>query len=290
MKVCGFSFLKNAVKFDYPASEAIRSILPVCDHFIVAVGDCDDGTEEMVRSLSPKIQVIRTVWDESFRDGGRVLALETDKAFQAIPPEYDWAFYIQGDEVVHEKYLPNIRKAMEDNLSATKVEGLLFKYIHFFGSYDFVGQAHSWYRREIRIVRNRKDVFSYRDAQGFRIKPNRKLNVVLIDAYIYHYGWTREPHALQQKVESMVKHYHDDNWIKSVFKKKKKYEYEEGREPIKRFEDTHPTVMKERIARKNWDFKPDLSIKFYSPKDRFKRTMFKLFGWIPGEYRNYKLL
>lgn len=290
MKVCGFSFLKNAVKFDYPAVEAIKSILPVCDHFIVAVGDCDDGTAEMVQSIDPKVQVMRTVWDESFREGGRVLALETDKAFQAIPSEYDWCFYIQGDEVVHEQYLPNIRKAMEDNLANTKVEGLLFKYLHFFGSYDFVGQAHSWYRREIRIVRNRKDVFSYRDAQGFRIKPNRKLHVVLVDAYIYHYGWTREPEALQQKEEAKIKLYHDDGWISSFFVKSKKYEYQEKREPIRRFDGTHPAVMKTRIARKNWDYNPDLSFDYRSFKDRFKRTMFNLFGWIPGEYRNYKLL
>jgi hypothetical protein len=179
---------------------------------------------------------------------------------------------------------------MQDNLANTKVEGLLFKYLHFFGSYDFVGQAHSWYRREIRVVRNRKDVFSYRDAQGFRIRPNRKLHVVLIDAYIYHYGWTREPEALQQKEQAKIKLYHDDSWISSFFRKGNKYDYDGAHEPIRPFDGTHPAVMRERIARKNWDFRPDLSIKFYSAKDRFKRTMFKLTGWIPGEYRNYKLL
>jgi hypothetical protein len=290
MKVCGFSFLKNAVKFDYPAAEAIKSILPVCDLFIVAVGDCDDGTVEMVQSIDPKVQVIRTVWDENFREGGRVLALETDKAFQAIPADYDWAFYIQGDEVVHEKYLPTIRKEMEANLSDTKIEGLLFKYLHFFGSYDYVGQAHSWYRREIRIVRNRKDVFSYRDAQGFRIKPNRKLQVKLIDAYMYHYGWTREPEALQEKEKAKIKLYYDDTWISSFFKRGEKYDYEQAHEPLRLFTETHPAVMKERIARKNWDFKPDLSMEFRSAKDRFKRTMLRIFKWIPGEYRNYKMV
>lgn len=290
MKVCGFSFLKNAVKFDYPAVEAIKSILPVCDHVIVAVGDGDDNTEEVIKAIDPKIEVIRTVWDENFREGGRVLAMETDKAFQAIPAEYDWAFYIQGDEVVHEQYIPAIRKAMETYLNDQRVEGLLFNYLHFFGSYDFVGQAHSWYRREIRVVRNRKDVFSYRDAQGFRIKPNRKLYTKLIDAYIYHYGWTREPGALQQKEKAKIKLYHDDNWIKNFFRKSETYDYEVMHEPIKRFDGTHPAVMKERILRKNWDFKPDLSIQYYSMKDWFKRTMRNLTGWIPGEYKNYKIL
>lgn len=290
MKVCGFSFLRNAIRFDYPAIEAIRSILPLCDSFVVAVGNSDDNTAEVIAAIDPKIQVIHTVWDETQREGGRVLALETDKAFQAIPATFDWAFYIQGDEVVHEKYLPVIKEAMQQYLHDQRVEGLLFKYLHFFGSYDFVGQTYSWYRREIRIVRNRKDIFSYRDAQGFRIQPNRKLNTKLIDAYIYHYGWTREPGALQQKESSKVKLYHNDGWIARFFNKEEKYDYETKREPIKPFEGTHPAVMTDRIRRKNWKFEPDLSIKYYSFKDRMKRTIGELTGWYPGEYKNYRIL
>ncbi|MEJ0030803.1 MAG: hypothetical protein WDO15_10740 [Bacteroidota bacterium] len=110
MKVCGFSFLKNAVKFDYPAAEAIRSILPVCDHFIVAVGDCDDGTAEMVRNIDPKVQVIRTVWDEGFREGGRVLALETDKAFQAILRNTTGAFTYRAMKLFTNSICPPFAK------------------------------------------------------------------------------------------------------------------------------------------------------------------------------------
>ena len=64
MKVCGFSFVKNGVKFDYPVVEAITSILPICDKFIVAVGDCNDGTRALIESIgSDKIEIIDTVWD-----------------------------------------------------------------------------------------------------------------------------------------------------------------------------------------------------------------------------------
>lgn len=290
MKVCGFTFIRNAVKFDYPVVEAIRSILPLCDAFIVAVGNSEDGTARLVASIDPKVRVLNTIWDESQRGGGRVLALETDKAFQAIPAEYDWAFYIQGDEVVHEKYLQTVRQEMEKNLNDPRVDGLLFKYLHFFGSYDFVGQTYSWYRREIRVIRNRKDIFSYRDAQGFRKRPNDKLRTRLIDAYIYHYGWTREPDALQRKVESMIRLYHDDNWLRKFFKKESTYQYSEKVEPIKRFGGTHPAVMKDRITRKNWNYEPDLSLKYASFKDRIKRTIGNVTGWYPGEYRNYKLI
>jgi hypothetical protein len=287
MKVCGFTFIRNAVKFDYPVVEAIKSILPVCDGFVVAVGNSDDDTLHLIRSIDPKIQIIETVWDETQRGGGRVLALETDKAFQAIASEYDWAFYIQGDEVVHEKYLPAIRKGMEDNLTRKEVDGLLFNYTHFFGSYDFVGMKYSWYRREIRIVRNRKDIFSFRDAQGFRKKPNDKLRVALIDAYVYHYGYVKEPVALQKKVSTMVKFYHGDQWIKQFFQSKEKYDYEGMNEPVKKFDETHPAVMLDRIKRKNWPFQPDLSLRYYNFKDRLKRVIGNTTGWFPGEYKNY---
>src|SRR5476649_2885848 len=135
MKVAGFTFIRNAVKNDYPIVEAITSILPICDEFIVALGNSVDETGDLVRGInSPKIKIIDTIWDETLRDGGSVFANETDKAFQAISPSMDWAFYIQGDECVHEKYLPLIKQEMQANLTNPNVEGLLFKYLHFYGS------------------------------------------------------------------------------------------------------------------------------------------------------------
>lgn len=290
MKICGFSFVRNGVKFDYPFKEAILSILPLCDEVIVAVGRSDDSTLEMIRAIDPKIKVIETVWDETIRQGGEVFASETNKAFQAIPAEYDWAFYIQGDEVVHEKYLPIIKKAMEDNLADKTVEGLLFNYQHFFGSYDYVGAKYSWYRREIRITRNRKDIFSFKDAQGFRTGDNRKLRVKLVDAYIYHYGWVREPAALQKKIQSNTRLYRNDRGEEEKTDIPVQYEYDKATEPVLQFEGSHPAVMKDRILRKNWPFNPDPSLKYASGKDKFKRIIAKWTGWFPGEYKNYRLL
>lgn len=74
MKVCGFSFVRNGVKFDYPFVEAIRSILPLCDEIIVAVGKSDDNTLEMVRCIDKKITVVETEWDENIQQGGKVFA------------------------------------------------------------------------------------------------------------------------------------------------------------------------------------------------------------------------
>lgn len=168
MKVSGFSFIKNAIKYDYPIVEAITSILPICDEFVVAVGKSEDDTLSLIQSIDPhKIRIIETEWDESLREGGRVLAVETDKAFKAISKDSDWAFYIQGDEVMHEKYLPVVKNAMEKFNNDSSVDGLLFNYLHFYGSYDYVGSADNWYPHEIRVIKNNPSIYSYKDAQGF---------------------------------------------------------------------------------------------------------------------------
>src|SRR5687767_13472185 len=104
MKISGFIIIKNAVKNDYPVTEAIRSILPIVDEMIVSIGDSEDDTLSLIQSIaSDKIRIVHSVWDPALRKGGEVLAVETNKALQHISPDADWAFYIQADEVVHEK-------------------------------------------------------------------------------------------------------------------------------------------------------------------------------------------
>lgn len=290
MKVSGFTFVRNAIVYDYPIIEAINSILPICDEVVVAVGNSEDNTLELIKGIdSPKIRIIETVWDDSLREGGRVLAVETDKAYAAIADDADWAVYIQGDEVMHEDYLDNVRKAMLEYKDNPEVDGLLFKYRHFYGSYDYEGDATSWYRREIRIVRKRSDIYSYKDAQGFRKGDNQKLQVKLIDAYIHHYGWVRDPVALQKKYENSSKFWNSDEWIKENIVHNEEFDFSDI-EPIKLFEGKHPVVMHDRIARKNWNFNRDLSKKHYRLKDRVKLFVERLTGYRPFEYKNYKII
>lgn len=70
MKIAGFTFIRNAVKNDYAILEAINSILPICDEFIVAVGQSEDETLSLIQSIqSPKIKIIETIWDDTQRGG-----------------------------------------------------------------------------------------------------------------------------------------------------------------------------------------------------------------------------
>lgn len=295
MKVSGFTFIRNATKFDYPVVEAIKSILPICDDFIVAVGNSDDNTLDLIKSIDKqKIKIIETVWDDSdeMKKGGKVFASETDKAFKAIPMASDWAFYIQGDEVIHERYLDGIHAEMLKWKDDKSVDGLLFNYLHFYGSYDYIGNSPKWYSHEIRIIRNNKAIYSFRDAQGFRKCVDEKLNVKPIDAYVYHYGWVKEPGTMMKKAINANSFYRDKNFLKQIKSKESggssEFDYS-SIDSLRLFSESHPKVMEDRIHRKNWLFQHDISYNKLSLRYRGKIFIKKYLG-INTYYENYKVI
>ena len=290
MKVTGFTIIRNALKFDYPVVEAITSILPICDEFIVAVGNSEDETLQLIKQInSPKIKIIETIWNDSLREGGQVLALETNKAFDAIDRDTNWCFYIQSDECVHERYLAGIKEAMIKFKDDKQVDGLLFNYLHFYGNYNYVGNSVQWYSKEIRIIKNDKSIRSYKDAQGFRKTDNIKLNVKQIDAYMYHYGWVKPPKIQQAKQEHFHKMWHDDEWMKKNVVPAEEFDYliVDNLEP---FNGSHPQVFQNRVKTLHWDFTFDKSKVKTSIKNKLKLFVQKHTGWKMGEYKNYKLV
>ena len=289
MQVSGFTFIRNAVTYDYPVAEAIRSVLPLCDEMIVLLGNSEDTTRELLESIaSPKLKIVDSIWDDSLRSGGRVLAVETDKAMDCIDPDSEWCFYIQGDEVLHEQYLPAVREAMLRYRDDARVEGLLFDYVHFYGSYDYVGDSTQWYRKEIRVIRNDRSIRSYRDAQGFR-KHGRPLRVKPAGAAIYHYGWVKPPERQQAKQQYFNRLWHDDRWMEQHVPADGPFDYSRI-DSLAKFEGTHPAVMRERIASRNWHFTYDPTRRRLPLKARFKLGVETLTGWRPGEYKNYRLI
>jgi hypothetical protein len=290
MKVAGFTIIRNAIKFDYPVVEAITSVLPVCDVFYVGVGNSEDDTRALIGNIgSPKIRIVDTVWDDTLRVGGSVLAAETNKVFDLIPLEFDWCFYIQSDECIHEEDHEQIRKAMREQLNDTRVQGLLFSYKHFYGQYSYIGVGRRWYSHEIRIIRNDKKIRSYKDAQGFRTVDGEKLCVRPSGASIYHYGWVKPPAAQQAKQKSFHRMWHSDEWVNRKVGEAAEYDYS-NIDLLARYTGTHPAVMKQRIARASWPFSYDKSKVKGHFKNRILFLVEKLTGWRPGENRNYRLL
>jgi len=290
MFVSGFSIIRNALKFDYPIKEAILSILPICDEFIISVGNSEDETLDYIKTIkSDKLKIVESVWDDNLREGGRVLAIETNKAFNQINKNSDWAFYIQADEILHESYLDKISNVMIENLNNEKVDGILFNYKHFYGSYDYIGESNRWYRKEIRVIRNKKNIYSYGDAQGFRKDNNKKLNVIDSGCEIYHYGWVKHPKNQQEKQLNFNKMWHSDEWVDNNIVKVDEFDYTKI-DSLELFKGSHPLVMQERIKMLNWKFEHDISIKKYSNKEKIQRIIEKIFKTRIGEYKNYNLI
>lgn len=288
MYISGFTFVRNAVRYDYPITESIRSLLPLVDELIVCLGNSDDETAALISAIAdPKIRIIHSVWNDNLRAGGKVLAVETDKAMDAISPNADWAIYLQADEVLHEKDYPIIRQAMLENHTKQSVEGLLLKYIHFYGSFKYVGDSRRWYRNEIRIIRNNKQIRSFRDAQGFRIN-GKQLKVAAINANVFHYGWVKNPMQQLEKQKNFHKLWHDDSWVKENVKEQP-FDYSEI-DSLQEFNGTHPQVMLDRIAKVDWNFNYDPSAKQQSTKEMVLQRFEKLFGYRLFEYKNYKLI
>lgn len=291
MKISGFTIARNAVLYDYPVVEAITSILPIVDEMIVLVGKSEDNTEDLIRSIqSDKVKIHHSIWDENLKKGGVVLAIETDKAFQLISKESDWAFYIQADEVIHEKYHDVIRKTAELYKDDKNVEGLLFNYLHFYGTYDYVADSRKWYHKEVRVIRNDKGIHAYRDAQGFR-RGAKKINVKPVDATVYHYGWVKNPRKMKEKLKKI-----QELWLDTI-DDPTNIERRSGEifdfnnfDSLKHFENEHPAVMRKRIEEKNWNINLDISKKKFTTKEKLLYWYEKKTGKRLFDFRNYKII
>jgi len=316
MTISGFTMGKNARKLYYPMKQAVMSILPLVDEFIVALGnsDTDDTTREEILSIgSPKIRIIDTLWDIEKYPRGMEHAHQTDIAKNHC--KGDWLFYLQSDEIIHEDDLPVIRQRCQDLLHDRDIEGLLFDYIHFWGDYDHYQNGHSWYRREIRIVRNDPEIHSWESAQSFRRIPDFdgihyrqqehtiKLKVAHSHARVFHYGWVRPPEVMNRK----IKHFNiNHKGIKVVDQLDQQHYYDGGFDygdlgKAEVYKGTHPQVMQEWIRQFNWADKLRVGGGKIVNLNTFKHEQPKyvVLSWIEknllggrrlGEFKNYILV
>src|SRR5881397_109380 len=254
MKVSGFTFCRNAVRYDYPVVEAIQSILPIVDEFVVNVGRCEDGTLELIRSISdPKIKIVESLWDETLRKDGLIYSQQTNIALSHCTG--DWAFYLQADEVIHEDDVPKIVRAMQTYLHTGDVKGLVFRYLHFVGDY---WSTNPWfYHKAVRIIRNNGEVESCGDAVGFHFKATGQYLqsgpcewLAPSSGRVFHYGWVKDPKTMLAKKQEMTKVYHGDAPPPSEAKLYTQDTFEfEDYEILKEFRGSHPRVMNERVRR-----------------------------------------
>jgi len=292
--ISGFTFVRDAVKLDYPVTESIRSILPIVDEFIVNLGDCSDNTREVIEAIAdPKIRLIHTPWNPDRFVRGATNADQTNIALDHCTGE--WCFYLQADEVIHENDHQRILDAIERCRTHPEADGLLFSYNHFWGDYGRVQRSHCWYGHDIRVVRSGRGIRSWKSAQSFRMEEGtRKLRVVDSGAWVYHYGWVRHPLVMSRKQKALDRLHHSADWMKKHHTESDiPWDYGPlARVPL--FRGTHPAVMADRIRNKDWRAE-DFGDPAHPPRHehlllsmRLHTLLERLLGTSIGGYSNWK--
>lgn len=260
MRISGFTIARNAVALGYPLAESIRSLLPLVDEYLVGVGDCDDGTWEVVQEIGDaRIHAFRSIWDLSKR-AGLTLSEETNKALARCTGA--WAVYLQADEVLHENELPALRAALA-RYADSRVEGLSFSYFHFYGGYGTI-QDHPgrFYRRATRAVKTGIGIASVGDACGFRVLDggrSRRVRRRNIGVHVYHYGHVRPPAVMWRKQREFVRLYDDSPEAPAALPAQPADAARAvygGTGHLEYFRGTHPAVMHARMAAQDWEFDP----------------------------------
>ncbi|MCX7930901.1 MAG: glycosyltransferase family 2 protein [Chlorobi bacterium] len=286
----GITFIRNGIERGYPFIEAIATLATLCDEVVVAVGDSTDGTRNAIVAAGfSNVRILDTTWDDTNRSGGSELARQTNIALRNARGE--WCVYLQGDEVIHEDDYALLLDEISRADRHRHVDALLFRWLHFFGSYDYVGVGRQWYRREIRAFRNTGSVISWGDAQGFRQYDARgrirKLRARQTEVRIFHYGWVRHPSAFRAKHFALNRLYNDDAWLHAHLPHVE--DFPQHCYELKQYQGTHPAVMHERIEHdRTWTA-------YFDPTQRPpKPPLIALSDWVEqhtgwrlGEYRNF---
>ena len=285
MKVSGFTFLRNGQMLGYPFVESIKSILPIVDEFVVALGPCEDETQKMLEAIGDqKIRILHTQWNEVMQDRGYVYGQQ--KMIAQFNCTGDWAFYLEADEVVHEDDLPKIVEAMERYKNDERVEALLFDYLHFYGNKNSYLDSPGWYRRAPRIIKNSLRSYAPDGLFWLILEKNKKgryPHAALTGATMYHYGWVRSEEQMNLKSQKVQKYWN---------KRHSRIDYSQiDPDIIKEFKGSHPKVVEEWLPDAEGIFKadPNHRLSRKEKKHRIMKRLEDLFG-IEVSKKHYRLV
>lgn len=296
--ISGYGYVRNGFSYGVPFLESILSVLSICDEFIAVVGDSTDGTREAIVALNnPKIKIVDTVWDENLKKDGKVFAIQSNTGLSHCTG--DWVFHIQADEVIHEKDLPKIVEFIQKYNNDTRVDGFLQPFLHFWGDYGHIRNSRRVHRNEIRIFKNSPQIRAYRDSQGFRkfnsiqnyengTEKGTKLNVIKLDAPIFHYNAVKNPRTMMMKAHNFTYYYgHQEKVLHEAPEEKFNYHQVDR---VTEFKGTHPKVMEEAIRNYTYKFEHDTSKAEWKTKDKYLQKIEDFLGVRFFEYKNYKLI
>lgn len=285
MKVSAFTFIKNGRILGYPFVQSIKSVLPIVDEFVINVGQSEDDTLDLIKMIkSPKIRIIESKWNQNMKDRGYVYGQQ--KMIAQFNCSGDWAFYIEGDEIYHEKDLSKIKAAMDHNLKDSNVEALAFDFFHFYGNANTYLDSPGWYRSEVRIIK--ASCRSYAPDGLFWLilknnKQGRYPKAKHVGVHCFHYGWIRSQDQMNLKSKQVQRYW--GNIYKEI-------DYSQTDPQVfKEFMGTHPKIVEDWIPKDLGIFKTDPTYKLTKRQKRHRLMLLieKIFK-IDLSKKHYKLV
>jgi hypothetical protein len=273
MKISAFTFIRNGTNFGFPFIESIRSVLPIVDEFVVNVGFSDDDTLDRIKQIGdPKIRIIESHWSDRMKVGGYVYGQQ--KMIAQFNCTGDWAFYLEGDEIVHENDLKKIVDSCRINLDDERVEALTFNYLHFYGNANSYLDSPGWYRQAARIIRTSVRSYApdglYWHVLTQRSKVSRYPRAADTGASMYHYGWVRSEAEMNRKLENVQKYWNKNH---------RRIDYSEiDQKIIREFTGSHPEIIREWLPKEKGLYTANPAHKL-TRREKKHRLMRHLEGW-----------
>jgi hypothetical protein len=167
LPLSGYMIVRNVVRQGYPYLEAIRSVLPWCDEFLVQDGFSTDETWEglqLLRERYPqKIRLFREEWEGSTH-GGQVLAEMSNRLRRKCRGRY--CLNLQANEVVPVAAARELAllPGMHPEADLVKLPFL-----------TFMGPRLAWMQQyRTRLFRNDPTLVSLGDAYDVGLAPPQK--------------------------------------------------------------------------------------------------------------------
>lgn len=194
MRLSIYTFVKDALYFDYHLLDMLRHHLPLADEIVVSEGYSSDRTYEAIRDFDPKVIVHRNridatepkSWLRRAKDSARVRCTG------------DWCLLLDCDEFIPEWEFERLRRFIE----TTPHDIAAARYTHFYGNYKvYYHHPERGFPPPIKQVlhRNLPDIEILGDGSDVRRRNGDASNVAPEQFECHHFGEVRKASRLRHK-------------------------------------------------------------------------------------------
>ena len=170
VKISGIQPISNGVSLGYPFIEAILSVLPIVDEFLINDGGSSDETAFYLKKLQKTFPDKIKLFNKPFYPSEHWETIDDCVEFLISQAKGDWIFEVQGDEIWHEKDLLKLKKTIQ---KADQSNYNSIRSVCYFGA-GFDIQANTYKYMNVRIVRKIKGLKSFWGGDDFQTADNRQ--------------------------------------------------------------------------------------------------------------------